>query len=370
MTDNRIPASVRSAARRFRKNRAEYYRYLASMIEASKGDTKISALFERDAQRYEGLPRGILAAYWATTYLNNGGNLSEAWQGTLPDDEVSIIRVAQTASDGALLSALRDISRVAMLADQVHSEVVGTLMAAVVGASIGIFMLTVFVVFSSQKLQDVYSFIPLSEWGPHGKAFNTHAQRVKDYGLYAIVGLGLIAYYVMWTVNNLVGPVRDWLDCNVAMYRTIRDIKGALFLGTMSTLTRKRGNVMYTLEASLSTLAQSARSPWLRWRVEEIIAGIQASGAVGSDAFHTNLLSPEMYYFLRDTQEARGFSEGFEETGKFVEGSILKSIIKSLTVYRWILLLTGVVCVIAVMGWQFSVIYEMKGVMTNYYSSR
>lgn len=366
----KLPYAVRSAASKFNKTRSEYYRYLAAMLESSKGDTKMVTLFERDAQRFEGKPRGVLTSHWAQIYLNNGGNLAEAWQGTLPDDEVSIIRVAQDAGDGALLAALKDVARVARLADHVKGEVIGTLMAAVIGISIALFMSTVFVMFSSGKLQEVYSFIPLSEWGPKGKAFNKHADRVKDYGLYFVLMVGLIGFYFNWTINNLTGPVRDWLDTRIALYRTIRDIKGALFLATMSTLTRKRGNVMYTLASSLSTLAQSARSPWLKWRVEEIVEGINATGATGSEAFHTNLISEEMYYYLRDTQEARGFAEGFDETGKYVEGNILEGIVKRMTVYRWGLLLIGVFCVVGIMGWQFSVIYEMKGVMSNYYSSK
>lgn len=371
MSDNeQLSFGLKNAAKKFHKNRAEYYRYLASMLESSKGNTKMSTLFERDAQRYEGKARGILAAYWHNKYLNNGGNLAECWQGTLPDDEISIIRVAQSAGDGALLAALNDVSRVAMLSDRVKKEVIGTLTAAIIGVAVATFMMTVFPIFSSNKLQEVYSFIPLSEWGKKGKAFNQHADNVKDYGLYCVVALSFILFFFSWTINNLTGPVRDWMDKNIAVYRTIRDIKGALFLATMATLTRKRGNVMYTVATSLTTLATSARSPWLKWRVEEIVDRIESSGATGSDAFATNLLSEEMYFFLRDTQEARGFSEGFDETGKFVENTILGGIIGRMTVYRWTLLLTGVACVVGVMGWQFSVIYEMKEVMTTYYSSR
>ena len=365
-----IPGKVKRAARGFQKQRAHYYKHLAQMLESSKGNTKISLLFERDAQRYENLPRGLLASFWATTYLANGGNLAETWQGTLPDDEVTIIRVAQNAGDGALLAALRDVGRVAALADRVKKEVIGTLAAAVIGITVAFFVGTVFVVFSSGKLQEIYSFIPLTEWGPKGKAFNTHAERVKEYGLFALVFIFMLLFYFQWTVNNYVGPVRDWLDTNVAVYKTIRDIKGALFLSTMATLTKKRANAMYTLSEALTVIAQGARSPWLRWRVEEIVKRMEISGATGSEAFNTNLISKEMYYFLRDTQEAIGPSEGFEETGKFVEGSVLESIIANMTVYRWALLLTGVAVVVTVMGWQFSVIYEMKGVMMNYYSSR
>jgi type II secretory pathway component PulF len=364
------PFSVRNAAAKFRKTRADYYRYLASMLDASKGNTKFSTLFERDAQRYTGTARGTLCAFWSERYMNNGGNLGETWTGTFPDDEVAIIRVAQDAGDGALLNALKDVARIAALSDKVKSETIGTMMAAIIGMTIALVMLTLFPVFSSRKLQEIYSFIPLSEWGPNGKAFNDHAQMVLDYGLFIVMGIILTIVYILWTVENLVGPVRDWLDKNFVLYRAIRDIKGALFLATMSTLTRRRGNVMFTLRESLSTFGQNARSPWLRWRVSQVVDGIDATGAVGTEAFNTPLLSQEMYFYLRDTQEARGFAEGFEETGNYVESTILDGIIKRMTVYRWVMLLAGVFCVVGVMGWQFSIIYEMKGVMQNFYSSK
>jgi hypothetical protein len=127
---------------------------------------------------------------------------------------------------------------------------------------------------------------------------------------------------------------------------------------------------MFTLRDSLSLFGQSARSPWLRWRVEQVVDGIDQTGAIGTEAFNTPLLSREMFFYLRDTQEARGFAEGFDETGKYVESNILDGIIKRMTVYRWVMLLAGVFCVVGVMGWQFSIIYEMKGVMQNYYSSK
>lgn len=367
---NKLSFSIRNAASKFHKSRAEYYKYLSSMLEASKGNTKFSTLFERDAQRYEKEARGVLCRHWSDLYMSNGGNLGATWEGTLPADEVAIVRVAQDAGDGALLNALSDVARIAALSDKVKSEVIGTLAAAVIGMTIATVMVTIFPIFSAHKLQEIYSFIPLDQWGPKGTAFNNHAQRVIDYGLYVLVALVGITAYVQWTVEHLIGPLRDWLDRNVVLYRSIRDIKGALFLATMSTLTRRRGNVMFTLRDSLSLFGQHARSPWLRWRVEQVVDGIDQTGAVGTDAFDTPLLSREMFFFLRDTQEARGFAEGFVETGKYVESHILQGIIKRLAVYRWAMLLSGVMCVIGVLSWQFSIIYEMKGVMQNYYSSK
>lgn len=366
-----VPANVRRAAARFRKHRARYYENLAGKLSAGRGNIKLLEIFERDAQRYPGEPLGVLSAYWADVYANNGANLAEAWQGTFPDDEVSIVRIAADAGDGAaLLTALQDISRIAKLTDKVKSGVIATLSAGVIGISIALTMATIFPIVAATKFQEIYGFIPLDQWGPKGKSFVNHAERVKAYGLYIVAALVVLASYVQWTLNNLTGPAREWLDQKVVLYRTIRDIKGALFLSTMATLTRKRGNVMFTMRQSLETFAASVRSGWMRWRVQQVIDGIDATGGVGSDAFNTNLLSKEMFYFLRDTQEANGFAEGFQETGKYVESTVLDDVLLRMTIYRWVLLLAGVATVLGVFAWQFSVIYEMKGVMQTYFSSK
>jgi len=366
-----VPHNVRRAAARFRKHRARYYENLAGKLQAGRGNIKLLEIFERDAQRYPGEPLGVLSAYWADVFANNGANLAEAWQGTFPDDEVSIIRIAADAGDGAaLLNALTDISRIAKLTDKVKKAVIGTLSAGIIGITIAMTMATMFPMVAAAKFQEIYGFIPLDQWGPRGKAFVNHAERVKTYGIYFLAAVALLITYIQWTVNNLVGPARDWLDQKIVLYKTIRDIKGALFLSTMATLTRKRGNVMFTMRQSLETFGASVRSKWLRWRVQQVVDGIDATGGVGSEAFNTNLLSKEMFYFLRDTQEANGFAEGFEETGRYVESTVLDDVLLRMTIYRWVLLLAGVATVLGVFGWQFSVIYEMKGVMQTYFTSK
>lgn len=365
-----LPRSVRSAASRFRKNRAKYYEWLAQRIEASKGGAKLQQIFDTDADRYEGQPRGVLSGFWAAEFMANGGNLAQTFEGTLPDDEVTIIRISQDAGDDALLGALRDVSRVAQLSDKVKSAVFGTLVAAVMGLLMAVIMVTVFPIFASKKLQEIYSFIPLEFWGPKAGGLVRHAERVQNFGLYVVLGLALLFTYVQWTMNNLIGSSREWLDQRIVLYRIMRDIKGAMFLATMSTLTRKRGNVMFTLKTSLDVFVQNARSQWLRWRVQQVVDRIDQMGATDVEPFNTNLLSREMFYFLRDTAETRGFADGFEETGRYVEGTVVGDVLMRLQIYRWLLLMVAVLTVIGVVGWTLAVPYEMKGVMQTYFTSR
>lgn len=368
--DTKPPFAIRQAALGFNKSRSDYYFYVAGVLERSGGRTKLLDIFEKDARRYEKKARGKLSAYWAEKFANNGADLAAAWRGTFPDDEVSIINVGQGAGANGLVAALKDVGRIAALSDRVKSGVIGTIAAAVFGLTLAVVMLTLFPMFSAGKLQEIYSFIPLSEWGTRGKFFNAWAENVRTYGLYFVGAFVLFVAYIGWTVNNLTGTVRDWLDRNIVLYKVIRDVKGALFLATMATLTRKRGNLSYTLSQSLQQFAQSIRSPWLKWRVEEVAYGVETTGGTDSKAFETNLLSETMYFYLCDMQEANGFAQGFEETGRYVESEVLGQVLKRMSVYKWVMLVIGVLAVLSVMGMQISVIFEMKGVMMNYYSSK
>ena len=363
----KLPFKVKQAARGFHKQRSDYYAYMAAILRSSGGGIKILQLFENDIQRYEGEPRGVLCGYWHDCYSENGGNLADSLQGTVPDDEVAIIRVSQDAGGDALLYALEDVARMAKLTDKVRSESIGTLMAGLVAIILATAMLTAFPVFSINAISNAYDFLPLEFWGKHGKSLTAYSKWIESYVVYVALVLMIVLVYVYWSIGNLISPVRNWLDEHIVLYKVIRDLKGALFLTTMSTLSRKRGaGMVATLKQNLETFSDSARSPWLKWRIDQIIDGSDATGAIGVQAFNTGFISREMFFFLEDMQKARGFAEGFQETGNYVEGKILTGIIGRMLFYRWALLIASLVVTLGMFIWQFQVIYEMRGAMSSY----
>jgi hypothetical protein len=364
-----LPWKIRLAANGFRKHRADYYDYAASVLKSSGGKIKILELFDKDIERFKGKPRGILAAWWHDTYSANGGNLADTFQGTLPDDEVAIIRVSQDAGGDAVIVALADVARMAKLSDQVRSEALGTVAAGLIGVVIAASMLTAFPMFSVRMLVDSYAFLPIEAWGPMGRKYHAYAQWVEKALPVIAAGIGLMAWLVLWSFSNLVGPVRETLDRRFGLYSVARDLRGALFLATMSTLTKPRSGVMFTLKGSLDIFWQSARSPWLKWRINQVIEGADQTGAIGVGAFQTGFLSEDMYYFLEDMQQAKGFEEAFAVAGVFVEGTLLKTIVKRMTFYRWLLLMSSLAVALGIFGWQFQVIYEMRGAMSSYLAS-
>jgi type II secretory pathway component PulF len=367
-TSPTLPWHLRLAARRFRGQRADYYLWLASLLEASRGRTTLLMVFERDAERFAGTPRGQLADWWANRFSRTS-SLSQAWEGCLPQHEITIVRVAQEGSGDALLQALRDMARLARLADRVAGESLGTLMAGLVGSAVALAMLMLFPLHASERLAHLYGFIPLDQWGPRGQALMGHAASVQRWGAWALAVLAAGGLAIGWSIDHLTGRLRDWLDAHVLLYRALRDLRGALFMATLATLTRKRGNLMFTLRSSLATFAAAVDSPWLRWRIEQIMARMDRDGG-SAESFDTPLLSREVFWFLRDTQEARGVAEGFEEAGRHVEQAVLSMVLRKLVVARWLLLGLSVAVVLFMTGWTFAVIHEMKSVMQAWYGTR
>lgn len=366
ISNEKLPYPVRVAAYRFNKNRADYYRYASSILKSSGGAIKILQLFENDINRFEGKPRGILCSHWYDRYSINGGNLADTFQGTLPDDEVAIIRVSQDAGGEALILALEDVARMAKLSDQIKAESLATVFAGLIGLVIAVLMLTLFPIFSVKELAHAYDFLPLSAWGSKGKGYHAYASWIEGHLLHMIVITSVCAVTVQWSFGHYVGNFRQWLDENIAFYRMMRDLKGALFLATMSTLTKKRGGIMFTLKQSLEIFSESARTPWLKWRIDQIIDGADQTGAIGVEAFNTGMISRDMYFYLEDMQKAKGFSEGFEETGNYVETVLVKDIVKRMMFYRWIMLISSLCVAIGVFVWQFQVIHEMRGAMSSF----
>lgn len=357
------------ASASFRKQRADYYAYLANIIVASRGNTKLLTIFERDAQRFEGKDRGTLSALWVERLQANGANLAEAWQGTLPDDEVAIVRVAQEAGgSSAIETALSDIARNARLVDTIRSNALAVLLYGLIAVLIMAAVWTVFPVVAMEQLKKTFGFIPVEMWGSRSRWLLNYADGVGRWSIPVLIGVAGLISAIVWSINNWTGAARDWADRKVLLWRAVRDVKGALFLSAMSTMTRRRGNVMFTLSESLRTFAKSVRSPWLSWRVNEVLEGVDLTGGTNTDAFKTNLISQEMYFYLRDMQEALGFADGFQATGTYIESHVVERIVKQLTFYRWLMVGIAMLFVLFMVAMVFSSLTELKDAMKIYMS--
>ena len=115
---------------RFSGMRADYYEYLADMLDGLQGRKSQRDLFHDDALRHgDRTVRGRLARRWVRTLENCGGDLATAWAGSMPSEELALLRAAQAGGAGALIAALRDLARAARVAGQAARIFRDTLLA-------------------------------------------------------------------------------------------------------------------------------------------------------------------------------------------------------------------------------------------------
>jgi len=179
--------------------------------------------------------------------------------------------------------------------------------------------------------------------------------------------LGLVVYFVGWSLPNLTGRVRRVLDRHF-IWRLYRDLQGIRFLASLATMVKRRGNVSTALREALELQVEGA-NPWRRWHLERMIAHID-DGRVGSATFDTGIVEPETLWFLADLIAARGMDSALQQTRARLEARSLRQVARRAMAARWVLLLAAVGVALSLVFWHVGVVNEMRSALTNYYSSR
>lgn len=364
---NELSMSQRGAVRRFASQRADYYQDLASLLRTSK--RKLLDVFELDAQRYGTSARGSLSKLWLERFESNGADLVGAWEGTLPDAELAVLRVTLEGESDALPKALESIAGMARLSDQVVSDTVGTLAMACLGLAIGLVAVTALPIFTVDQIRITFD-IPVNYWPATGQKMLAWATWVQSHAIAMVVGLAALIAWVFWSIQNWTGELRNTFDKNMLPYNVVRDVAAVRFLTTVAALTRKRGNVMETLQSALEKLSVSTQNKWMHWRIDQVLDQVHSTGAVSATCFDTGVLPQEIYWRLRDLEESKGLSEAFEETAQFIERAVLPRLSKTLTRLRAAILIIGLALTVAMMAWIGSVMSGMSKSATSYYGSQ
>lgn len=359
----KLTFSQRMAVRSFQKDRSEFYGDLSSLLKST--EKNLVPIFESDIDRYAGQSRAVVASIWVQRLEENGADLADAWQGTLPDDEVAVMFIQQVGGKEAIADALGDMARMSKLTELVFAETKKTVGAAVVALLIGIGAVTVFPIVAVGQLKDALQ-MPVSAWGSAGRAMAYWSETVQTWGIPLAIMLAFLLFLVSWSIKNWTGQTREWADLNITLYKTVRDLYSVRFLDTMSTLARKRENIMQTLDVALDHMVERTPSAWSRWRLTQVLSEIEKTGATTCNVFDTGILSKQMFWRLRDIEESRGFSSAFELTSQYVSEHLVPRLIKRLVVWRWVTLFTAVGMAAAMVLWMQLTTGELKNAIVNY----
>jgi type II secretory pathway component PulF len=355
-----------NAANKFRKHRADYFEYLAAIMEGANGKKTLRDIFDDDAHRYgQKHYRGILSERWSRRYQECGGDLAETFTGALPQDDIVMIRAAQRAGAGALETSLLDLASVTRLIDQAKGIFISTIWVALVAILVMIATIVAIPFYTIPALMKSFSMVPVEYYGNTTRALLEFSTIIKSNLLIIAFLTFAVTYLLYWSLPNLTGPFRKKLDAWL-IWRLYRDFQGIKFMATLATMVRQRGNVSTQLRDAL--VSQLEGSPWKIWHVNQMVERID-EGVVGPETFDTGIIDRETHFFLTDMIITNGMDQGLQRARSRIEGRTLLDVAKKATTLRWILLGVAVLIIMGVTLWHYAVITELTDSMSNYYSS-
>ena len=359
--------ATRLDALRFRPLRADYFAYLADLIEGTQGRKSLRDIFEDDARRYgPGTVRGRLSRHWAAAYQEEGGDLGVAWWGTLPPAECQLLSCVQEEG-GDLAAALRDLAGAARLAGQAWLAVASAAAAGLVAAAVAFALLCAIPYFSVPRLQAVFQMVPAEDYGRLTRNLFRLAQALDQWLLlWFVLSLGA-AVLSLWSLPNLTGGLRSVLD-RWLLWRLYRDFQAIRFLCLLSVLVRQRGAADTRLRRALSVQARGA-PPWMHAHLQAMLEHVDA-GERGPEIFATGLLDQETWWYMADMMDVLGLESGLARVRERVELRLLARVRRQAAALRWSLLILSLATVLGITLWHYGVIDELRHALTNFYASQ
>lgn len=353
--------AVGRAAARFRPDRADYYLYLSRVLSDAQGASTLLRIFQRDALRFGGEPRGVLSRHWARRYQDQGADLALTWRGTLPPGDLLLIgAAAQAGGAGALEQALADAARLAGRARANRRQFLLTVAAGLISLALALAVVIAVPVYFLPLLHKAFSFVPLDMWGAKGRALMSFGRWVQDFWPAVLVSVLLPAGAIAACKDRWCGPWRQWLDGRLLPCRLYRDARAAEFLATLCALLRRRGNVTLTLRQGL-TLIRQRSSPWLTFHCDSMLRALEEGGdAAGGQVLASGLLRRQDVFYLTDMMEALGADQGLQLAGARIEAAIDSAVAHSAQTLRTAMLAGGCATVFALASWMALTIAELK----------
>lgn len=352
------------AARKFRKERADYYEYLADVLSDSDGRILMHDIFIKDAQRYAPTkpwqklrphPRAILSEYWAKRFLDTGTNIGATWRGTLPDADMLIIAsAAEHGRSGAVPEALKEAARLVRVVDEARSLFVSITAVAIFAVVVVLTCFTTIPAFVWPQIKETFDFVPENMYGPNAIALDYFSKVFPIYIVPLAIAILVISIAFKWSLTRWSGRSRQWAE-KFIIYRVYRNYRGAMFLSTLSTLVKQNSGL--NLQEGVAAISVQAE-PWLKWYCQRIQENIEL-GIVDARLFDVGLMEQDALYYLFDISEAKSLEAGLQLTGRRTERDMGKSIKTRAMILRWSILIISVALVGLVVMKTFSAIQEM-----------
>lgn len=361
-----IQAQLKIAVWAFRAQRADYYEYLADLIDATAGTKTLQSIFQDDAQRYgKRIARGVLSNVWRDRFPLAGGDLFSTWFGTLPIEDLLAIQSAQYAGAQALTKTLRQLAEVVRLVDRARASLFRTAFVGVVGILMAIVSVFSIPAFTAQHLRQVFSAVPPEYFALWTRRLFQTSDWLAVSGPYVVPVIFALVGALIWSFPNWVGVWRNAADTwgPWAFYRRVQAVR---FISLLAVTLSPRGSNSARLRDAISLQSQGA-TPWLTEHVTTMVMRLD-SGASVMDAMDTGLIDREIWWYFTDLVQTLGLDAALCRTKKRTETNALLKIDRQALYLRWALLLFALTVVLGVALWHLRVFEELRQALNLYYS--
>lgn len=371
-----LSLSVRSAAYSFRSRRSEYYRHVAFIIEATKGKKKIKQIFLDDVQRYRHKrfwilpnPRGTLSKHWAQMFDKYGGRYGKVFEGTLPDDEVMLIRlIQQKGGDDILPEGLRDLAATTALVKKAVNVVKIAIFGFFVPFLISAVVLTALPLFIVPQYRDMAGDLPPELYPARINELFAISDFLSNYVMWIIGTAVLVLSLVFYSLPRLKGRVRRVLNNKfLFVWATHRDFEAVKFLSNLSLVIKTRGSKSEPLKDALEHLRSGAR-PWKADLIDRMSENLLHRGMKLHDVFKVGLLDQEVQDDLDDMIIARGLNEALEYIRPLLEEMIVAKLAKRCKWFMWTVILSCAVTVLYLFVLSQLGNQDLQQAVLNYFS--
>lgn len=342
---------------RFQPMRADYYQYLASLLDDAQGHFTLKDVFARDAARYGKRLRGQLSKQWLYTYQRSGGDLYTTWQRHFPHAELTLIRSAQALGNDAVIQTLSQFYRVLELTSQARRILAGILWPALAATGLGIAMTLTVPKFTVPRLLQTFNTVPPEHYGTLTRRLISFSTLTESAWPWVLLFTLLMTVAVGWSLTHLTGWLRRLLDPLLwwDSYRQVVALQWASFLRISlgeqdQSATRLRQALLYQRPGS---------RPWLRWHIDLMLQRLD-DGLRGAAVFDTGMLDRTHYWFFADMFEARHLNEALRLVAQRLHQNIVGVMARRAQAFRWLMLLGCVIYMLGLVLWHYAVIDELR----------
>lgn len=296
----RLSWKIRNAAYDFKDKRGNFYLDLASVMEASPGES-VTKILGRYAERYKKQSIGVLCRFWLDRFAQVG-TFTESLRGTIPDEDLTAL--AASESSGDLRLGLEKLGRNILAMQATRKEITKLMFSA--GIMIAVFHAYIaiqsFMVIPKLAGAVKSGRIDMSQLGKIGSLFFGTAEIVRNWWwAWVILAVGAICL-VIWAMKHYVGKHRRWLDDHFLPFQMARDFNAASFFSTMGMITSARNSNVVQLNDALIQMRLNAY-PWLRWQTTKILDNLAGNPNGKGEIFETGIANQTTYYRILDISD-------------------------------------------------------------------